>query len=1040
MRSRESKDEARHHPSVPEDIRRWNETSSPYPSDRLVHELFAEVARRSPDRTAVTGRPGGELTYGELLQRVERLAGTLGDRGIGPGDVVAVALERSVEGCVAMLGIMTSGAAYLPLDLYSPASRQQEIIEDAACPLVVTSADGAEAVPDGVERLDIGGLPEDAPAPSRSDLSPDDPAYVIYTSGSTGTPKGVVVPHRGVVRLVRDNDPVGYREDDVVCATCNLSFDISAMETFGALLNGARLVVPGQEVLLSQDSLEALLHEEDVTMMWLGAALFHQFTSIRPEMFGSLRCLLAGGDALNPNAVRAVLEHGRPGRLVDGYGPSENTGLSTVHVVDELPAEAESVPIGCPISNSTAYVVRSDGSLADIGERGELWVGGDGVALGYLNRPELTAERFVPDPFVSGDDRRIFKTGDIARWRRDGVLEFFGRRDRQVKLRGFRVELREIEVALSGHPQVDEAVVDVDSDRGDDGLLLGWVTSKGGASERDLPMRLRTYLRDRLPVFMVPQEIRIVASMPMNSAGKVDRDALWSAQDTGASALPEERRPKGRVEEAVAEVWREMLGLSQVSRDDEFFELGGQSLHATQTVAALSERLEIDAARGSGIIRALLENPSVASFAAATERIVDEGGAAPDEDGVDFQAEATLDPALRFDAPPAPADPCEPVRVLLTGATGFLGVFLLDRLVAAGVQEIWCLTRAQDEAHARRRIAGRMRRYGLDYEKVRDRVVPITGDLSKPGLGMEPADRDRVARSVDTILHSGSLINFAYPYGVLRDNNVGGTAGLLELAGTHRTKPFHYVSTITVIAGFGTAGVRFVAEDRPLEYAERISLGYPETKWVAENLVQQAAERGLPMSIYRPYEITGTRDRGIWNTDTLMCAWFRTIAETGMAPDVELPLDFVPVDYTAEAITHILTHERPTGDVFHLANPHDARLGLLVERLRHMGYPVETVPYEKWAEEITALTKRRPDHPMTPFMPMFNEKAADASISVKEMYFAGTFPEFGRANTDRATADAHLDLPPVDAKMIDLYLRYFIDSGFLAPPPEEPAP
>lgn len=1016
-------------------VRAWNATGTRYSRHALAHELFVEEVRRRPDAVALSPEEGPDITYAGLLRRVESVAGTLVSRGVGVGDAVAVALERSVEGYVAILGTLRAGARYVPVDPSFPSARIETILADVGSRTVIASSRWRHELRRDVRVLHIAEMIGDVPAPDMPRMNATDVAYVMYTSGSTGKPKGVVIPHRGIVRLVQDRNLVGFRPQDTVCATVNLTFDLSVLELFGTLLNGARLVVPARETVLSAEALESVLIRERVSVMWLGAALFHQMAARRPGMFRTLRCLIAGGDALSPAAVRAVLAHGRPGLLVDGYGPTENSVLCTAHVIDELSAEAESVPIGRPISNSTAYVVRADGAVADVGEEGELWVGGDGVALGYQNLPELTAERFVPDRFADGGEGRLYRTGDMARWRADGVIEFLGRRDRQVKLSGFRVELQEIELVLAAHPQVRDAVVATLDRDGHDKYLCGWVTADRGVDTRALPMTLRRYLRDRLPVFMVPHEIRIVDAMPVNASGKVDRAALLVAVHSDGETAIDHDPPHDGTESMVATVWRQVLGVPVVHRADDFFELGGQSLQAAQVAAAVSGLADISAERAGAMIRTLLANPNLTRFAEQVDAVRDPSST-PEHvlSATDFRREADLPAALRFDAPPV-ENMRDPQRLLLTGATGFQGVFLLDRLVAAGVPEVWCVVRAQDATHARRRLAGRMRRYGLDYEKVRAHVVIVVGDMSKPRLGLDPDAFDQLAVSVDAIIHNGSLINFAYPYTTLSSTNVDGVRTLLRLATTHRLKPLHHVSTMIVLAGFGTADMRYVMEDQPLDFPERISLGYPESKWVAEQLVRNAAQRGLPVSIYRPYEITGTRDRGIWNTDTLMCAWFRTIAETGVAPDVELPLDFVPVDYTAEAIVHILRTQRPDGRVYNLTNPHDARLGLLVDRLRYMGYPVRKVPYTTWVGHVTALTRRDPHHPMTAFMPMFNDGAADTSITVKEMYFAETFPQFSRTNTERATRDAGLHLPPVDAALIDNYLRYFVESGFLAPPP-----
>ncbi|MDJ1137455.1 amino acid adenylation domain-containing protein [Streptomyces iconiensis] len=1014
-------------------IQEWNATRTDYPRDALVHELFREQVERTPDDVALSPEGAEDISYAELRRRVDHVAGLLQGAGAGPGEVVAVVIERSVAGYVALLAVLRSGAAYVPIDVQFPQERIERVVQDAGCRIAVTVAAHRDKVPEPLSVVDMDALPTDAPPPRDHEQPATAPAFIIYTSGSTGTPKGVTVTHRGIVRLVRSPGLLAFGPDDVMCGTVNLTFDLSLLDVFAPLLNGGRLCVPAQETLLSPAALEAMLQGEGATWMWLGAALFHQMAAARPAMFRTLRCLLAGGDALNPSAVRAVLEHGPPERFIDAYGPAENSVLTTAHVVEDLPPEAESVPIGRPLANSTAYVLREDRSPADIGEEGELWVGGDGVALGYLNRPDLTAERFVPDFFSDRDGDRLYRTGDMARWRTDGVLEFLGRRDRQVKLGSFRVELREVEIVLAAHPTVKEAVVMVapDGER-----LHGWVVADPGHDDRqrELPMRLRKYLGDRLPAFMVPARIAVVDTMPLNSSGKVDRGAL--PEMGGGMELPEAERPRGEHEEAVAYAWQQVLGLPTISRDDNFFDLGGQSLQAAQAVTVLTEHLDLAPEVGSRLIRMLLGNPALTSFAEQLEALRSAPGSAQPRRRIDFEQEAALPAHLRFDAPLA-CEPTAPQRVLLTGATGFLGVFLLDRLVAAGIPEVWCLVRGDTQEHVLRRIAGRMRRYGLDYESVADRVVPVVGDVTEPRFGLGEEGFDHLARRVDTIVHSGSLINFAYPYETLRRPNVGGAQTVLDLATTHTLKPVHHISTMGTIVGSGTAGVDYVTEDQPLAHGDRVSLGYGESKWVSERMMGHAAERGLPVAVHRPYEITGTRDRGIWNTDTLMCAWFRTIAETGLAPDVELPLDFVPVDYTAEAIVHILRTQQPDGRTYHLTNPHDARLSLLVERLRKMGYPVRTIPYTEWAQKVTELTRKDPQHPMTPYMHMFHDDAAESDITVKEMYFADTFPKFDRSNIEQATRGAGLDLPPVDGRLIDLYLRHFIETGFLTPPAQE---
>ncbi|HEX8275245.1 MAG TPA: non-ribosomal peptide synthase/polyketide synthase [Longimicrobiaceae bacterium] len=601
---------------------------------RTVHELFAEQARRTPDAPAL--RFGGAtITYAELDRRSAALARELLARGVGPDARVGLLAERSADMVAGMLAVLRAGGAYLPLDPEYPAERLAWMLEDAGARVLLAQGALLDRVPEfagEIVALDTPHPP--APSPTRGEGEHDGAqdgaavavagcslspltcplslAYVVYTSGSTGTPKGVAVPHRAVVRLVRDADFAQLGPGDRVAQVANAAFDAATWEVWGALLNGGCVVGIDRDTTLMPQRLAEALRREGVTGMFITSALFAQTVAAAPDAFATVRHLLTGGDAMDPGAARRALAAGAPGRLVNAYGPTENTVFSTWHPVAAVEADAWTVPIGRPIAGSTAYVLDPAGEPVPEGWPGELCVGGWGVARGYLGRPGLTADRFVPDAFGGVPGARLYRTGDRARWSARGELEFLGRADFQVKVRGFRVEPGEVEAALAAHPAVNEAVVVLRADASGDRRLVGYAAAdpEAGPSGADL----RAYLRGRLPEHMVPSAVVVLATLPLTANGKTDRRALPDpepgADDAGAP-------PRTPTEQTLAEIYAEVLGAARVGIHAGFFDLGGHSLLATRAILRIREAFGVDVP-----LRALFEAPTVAGLAGVVEELL----------------------------------------------------------------------------------------------------------------------------------------------------------------------------------------------------------------------------------------------------------------------------------------------------------------------------------------------------------------------------------------------------------------------------------
>nr|WP_255352740.1 amino acid adenylation domain-containing protein [Xanthomonas sp. GPE 39] len=597
----------------------WNATAADYPRDACVHELFEAQVAREPAAIAIVH---GELalTYDELNTRANQLAHCLRKLGVRPDDRVAICMQRSIEMVVALLAVLKAGAAYVPLDPAYPPERLAHILADCGAVMVLAVTDAILPAPLEVLRVNVddtavNAAQSDSPAlHSHGGKS----AYVMYTSGSTGMPKGVEIPHRGINRLVLNNGYLPFMPSDCVALAANPSFDAITFEIWGALLNGARLVVIESDVLMNPARLAETVECEGINILWMSTGLFYQYADSMKVGFGRLRYLLIGGDALDPSVVAKVMDGDRPQHFLNFYGTTETTTFASFYEIEGVDDGSRSLPIGRPIANTQIYILDRYGAPVPIGVVGELYIGGDGVGLGYLNREDLNAERFLTDPFSADPTARMYRSGDLGRWRADGTIEFVGRNDHQVKIRCFRIELGEIEVRLSAHPDVRECVVVALEEAGgnDKRLVAYWVGAEGVTSEHLGAEDLRSWLSATLPDYMVPAAYIQLDCLPVNSNGKLDRKAL-PAPDGAAYVVSAYEAPQGEIEQAIAVIWRDLLGLETIGRHDNFFALGGHSLLAVTLIERMRQLgLQAD-------IQSLFATPTLVALAAHTMPLSD---------------------------------------------------------------------------------------------------------------------------------------------------------------------------------------------------------------------------------------------------------------------------------------------------------------------------------------------------------------------------------------------------------------------------------
>jgi len=972
---------------------------------RTLSSLFDAVVDRHPDGIALSSEDG-RWTYAELDERANRLARKLIAHGVGPETITAVLLPRGMDLVAALLAVVKAGGAYLPIDPDYPAERITYLLDDARPVCVLTDVVAEVPINLPIVAVDYHTTVASEPITDderRAPLHSDHLAYVIYTSGSTGRPKGVQIPHRNVVALFDSTrDLFDFDHTDVWTMFHSYAFDFSVWEMWGALLHGGRVHIVDLDTARSPADFRALLSAEKVTVLNQTPSAFHQLCAADRDSDEplSLRHIVFGGEALDQRSLADWFDrHGdRTPRLVNMYGTTETTVHATHH---ELTGSGIG-GIGTGLPGLRVLVLDQRLHPVPFGVTGEIYLAGTQVARGYHHRPDLTASRFVADPL--GESARLYRTGDLGAWDRHGKLRYLGRADDQVQVRGFRVELAEVETAVLAAPGVRGAAVLARQDVGGTRQLVAYITGT------DDHAAVRDALARALPHHMVPSLVITLDTLPLTPHGKLDRAALPAPAVTTTY-----RAPRDEVEQAVADAFAEVLDRSHIGVDDDFFALGGTSLRMFGLQRALAARLDAEVP-----VATLLGAGTVAELA----RRLRENPAPTPADGP--LADTALDPEITPADLPAHRGPA--TDVLLTGATGFLGAYLLRELLDRTTARVWCLVRAASTEHGMARIHTTLENYRLWEPAFATRIVAIPGDLAAPGLGLSAPDLARLAEQIDVIYHNGARVNHLEPYARLRQTNVEGTREILRLSTTTRAKPVHFVSTTgAVIAAGDTAPI---AEDTARTADELVDSGYITSKWTAEQLLHQARERGLPVRIYRPGLISGDLQFGAHNPDDSFWNMIRAAALLGAAPDVaDATVSLAPVTYVARALVEI-SLRAPRAAAYHLVNRTPVRLAAILDALRRNGFDITTADPADIGHRLHHEAHRR-------------DAAGDDTLVRAALLSTGYTDgiatlDFDDTNTRTALHGTGIDCPTLTPADLDTYIRAFCTSGFLPTP--DPAP
>jgi amino acid adenylation domain-containing protein/FkbH-like protein/thioester reductase-like protein len=918
----------------------FNATHMPYPQEKLIHQLFEEQVERTPHATAVICRDQ-YLTYRQLNSRANQLAHYLRKRDVGPECFVGLYVERGIEMIVGVLGILKAGGAYVPLDPNYPQERLEFVLSDTAPKAVLTQeslrhmplATGAIAL-DG-QRSEIAQEPATNFGPELTGVSSSNLAYVIYTSGSTGRPKGVAIEHRNAVNLVCwATSTMAWEAFNQTLHSTSMNFDLSVYECFVPLAIGG-------SVRVVYDALALLYEPPGVTLInTVPSAIKGILDAWRvPE---TTRVVNLAGEALKQELVERIFEHSAVETVCNLYGPSETTTYSTW--ISMSRQEGFIASIGRPIANTQIYILDRNGQLAPLGVVGEIYIGGAGVARGYLNQPEMTAERFIRHPFSTDACARLYRTGDLGRWRLDGTIEYLGRHDHQVKIRGFRIELGEIEARLASLPQVKECAVIAREDVPGEKCLVAYVvpSDSSGAATAPKTEELRMHLKATLPDYMVPGAFLTLERLPMTANGKLDRRALPSPE---LGSYPSQRYlvPQGEVEETLAQIWREVLQAERVGRQDNFFELGGHSLLALKALLRINH--SFDAALK---VTDIYKSPTIQEMAGQI------AGSTTEDKFVDLSREAALDGELHW----KPYTQSAPARnVMLTGGTGFVGRFLLAQLLNDTEATVYCLVRAESERHGLSRIKATLLRWDLWRPEFEHRIVAIPGDLRLPRLGVDKHDYESLCQDIDSIYHCATSMNHLETYAMAKPANVAAARELVKLATLNKPKLINYMSTLGVFSSSEVTAARVVNEHSSIDHEKhRSSSGYAASKWVAEKIFLTASEKGIPCNIFRLGLVWADSREGRFDELQNVYRVLKTCLMSGYGiENYRYAMPPTPVDYVASAVVYLAQKHLNGGKIFHISSS-----GQLIDRVFEVcnevaGTSLELISHYDWISEVKRL-------------------------------------------------------------------------------------
>ncbi|KAJ5936191.1 NRPS-like enzyme [Penicillium verhagenii] len=1036
-----------------------------------MENIILTHAQRIPNALAILDG-SKSLTYAELVSESSHLAHSLLETNTKSSkeEPIGILLGPGINQVVAQLAVRFAGGTCVPMEPSPslPEERMFDMLHDVEVERLIVDADNTteiwrqSLIDSGFKLIPIS-LGSDGPLVSEllQQDSPPDRSHILFTSGSTGKPKAVQIRASGILHLATRTPITPLEQTDRVTGFNNPGFDLSLFEIWATLIAGATIVTVPRHIATDPKSFHSFLKDNHITVTILMAALFEITVFASPDAYRSLRHVLTAGDIANVQAMRRVLESGGPPQhLWNTYGPTECTNLATLYEVTAPETRRDRISIGRAVGDMEVYLLEENRVIYEPGKQGEICIAGPQQSLGYWKRDKENTTSFVDFPREhlidpqglnesQSDTVRLYRTGDLAEWRSDsGILEFIGRKDRQVKHNGFRIELGEIERVLHLVDGIKGAAVIQQPPLSTKGTeaLVAFVMVDGttpSPSEEDL----FGLMKDRLSAYMVPNAVVFVRKFPLTATGKVDHNQLLQQRlqslkeetgklsHTATSKVDTKDRASDeneRIKAEIRKIWTEMLNKRHIQDNDDFFALGGTSLQAAALIGHIQRILDCiitmeKLTRNSRLsdLCDVIASKTEAAESHKRQNISDDSKVwIGDIDLVD-----DIEMVPQWDAP-------NEGRVFLTGATGFVGGRVLhDLIIRPTVKCIACLVRGQEGVSAAMRVQRSLEKYDLwpDSVEAREKLMFIEGDLSDRTLGIGKEKFDWLANWASVIFHLGAKINFCESYREHRSSNVLGTCNMLRLAAAGRRKGFHYMSTIDVWGTTGyTLGTEAVEEDGPLlphVQGVRFDLGYSQSQWTAESMVRRMRDRGLPITIYRPGFVIGDSDTGCSNPSDFMSRLLVGCIQMGTWPSLVQRLEYVTLDYVVNAMLHIASDNAYLGRSYCLVSPDQAH-SITVEDtcrvLNDAGYPVRLVDYDDWVAQ--AAEEQEPDGPLAPLMPMFREPVRGTLTR----WTASQYTPWYRADQAVEALRGRPDIAyrSLDGNMVRQFVKFWNRKGF----------